>query len=114
LPKSALNTNVAVMVCSSSLHTWPRLSAVGSLPRRVKEDAKTGIEIWSLSLCDGTSAVGLFNRGRYEIEPPPRPKKGEPTPQTDLETPRPRHRQDGRVRDRSRRPGRIEEIVGNH
>ena len=31
-------------------------------------------------LADGTIAVGLFNRGRYEIEPPPRPKKGESAP----------------------------------
>jgi alpha-galactosidase len=53
---------------------------LGQEARRVKEDAKIGIEIWSRPLSDGATAVGLFNRGRYEIEPPPRPKKGEPAP----------------------------------
>jgi alpha-galactosidase len=51
---------------------------LGKSARRVKEDLQTGIEVWMRPLADGTLAVGLFNRGRYEIEPPRRPRKGEP------------------------------------
>jgi alpha-galactosidase len=53
---------------------------LGKEATRVKEDVKAGIEVWARPLADGSTAVGLFNRGRYEIEPPPRPKKGEPAP----------------------------------
>ncbi len=53
---------------------------LGKQATRVKEDPAAGVEVWARPLADGTIAVGLFNRGRYEIEPPPRPKKGEPAP----------------------------------
>ena len=53
---------------------------LGKQATRVKEDLKAGIEVWRRPLADGTIAVGLFNRGRHEIEPPPRPKKGEAAP----------------------------------
>jgi alpha-galactosidase len=52
--------------------------ALGRQATRVKEDKAAGVEVWARPLADGTTAVGLFNRGRYEVEPPPRPKKGEP------------------------------------
>ncbi len=52
--------------------------SLGKQATRVKDDLTTGVEVWMRPLADGTIAVGLFNRGRYEIEPPPRPKKGEP------------------------------------
>jgi alpha-galactosidase len=53
---------------------------LGKQATRVKEDVQAGVEVWARPLADGTVAVGLFNRGRYEVEPPPRPKKGEPEP----------------------------------
>ena len=45
---------------------------LGKQATRVKEDPATGREVWMRPLADGTIAVGLFNRGRYEIEPPSR------------------------------------------
>ncbi|HSV14604.1 MAG TPA: putative Ig domain-containing protein [Tepidisphaeraceae bacterium] len=53
---------------------------LGKQARRVAGDAKTGTEIWARPLSDGTIAVGLFNRGRNEIIPPQRAKKGEAAP----------------------------------
>ncbi len=46
----------------------------------VKEDAETGVDILAKPLADGTVAVGLFNRGRYELTPPARPRAGQPAP----------------------------------
>ncbi|HLJ57810.1 MAG TPA: putative Ig domain-containing protein [Chthonomonadaceae bacterium] len=51
---------------------------LGKQARRVKEDKARGIEVWARPLFDGTIAVGLFNRGRYELEPPRRQRSGEP------------------------------------
>jgi len=31
-------------------------------------------------LSDGTTAVGIFNTGRYELSPPPRARSGQPPP----------------------------------
>jgi alpha-galactosidase len=53
---------------------------LGKQARRVHEDRRAGTEVWARPLADGTIAVGLFNRGRYEVEGPPRPKKGQPAP----------------------------------
>ncbi|MBV9865428.1 MAG: putative Ig domain-containing protein [Abitibacteriaceae bacterium] len=53
--------------------------SLGQQARRVKEDLQTGLEVWSRPLADGTLAVGLFNRGRYEVESPRRPRAGEQT-----------------------------------
>jgi alpha-galactosidase len=49
---------------------------LGKEARRVKEDTKAGIEIWARPLADGTTAVGLFNRGRYLLQAPRRPRRG--------------------------------------
>jgi alpha-galactosidase len=46
--------------------------SLGKQATHVKEDAKTGIDILARPLSDGTMAVGLFNRGRYEIANPSR------------------------------------------
>src|SRR5205823_806195 len=54
--------------------------ALGKQARKVGGDAKSGTEVWARPLADGTMAVGLFNRGRYEIVAPPRAKKGEANP----------------------------------
>jgi alpha-galactosidase len=55
---------------------------LGKSATRVREDLQTGTEVWMRPLSDGTIAVGLFNRGRYEIEAPRRPRRGEqPTQQ---------------------------------
>src|SRR5262249_53597885 len=51
---------------------------LGKQARRVKEGRRAGTEVWARPLADGTVAVGLFNRGRYEIEGPRRPRAGEP------------------------------------
>jgi alpha-galactosidase len=53
---------------------------LGVQGKHVKEDAETGVDILTKPLSDGTLAVGLFNRGRYEMTPPPRGKKGESAP----------------------------------
>src|SRR4029077_21265668 len=45
---------------------------LGKQGRRVKEDTAAGYEIWSRPLADGTTAVGLFNRGRYQVMAPRR------------------------------------------
>ncbi len=45
---------------------------LGKQATRVKEDVESGIEIWARPLADGTMAVGLFNRGRYQVIPPRR------------------------------------------
>lgn len=50
---------------------------LGKEARRVKEDTTAGTEVWARPLADGTTAVALFNRGRYEIIAPRRPKKGQ-------------------------------------
>ena len=53
---------------------------LGKQATRVKDDASTGSEIWARPLADGTMAVGLFNRGRYQVMPPDRrrPIAGQP------------------------------------
>jgi alpha-galactosidase len=50
---------------------------LGKQATHVQEDAATGIDILSRPLADGTVAVGLFNRGRYEIVAPPRARAGQ-------------------------------------
>ena len=52
---------------------------LGKEATRVKEDKAAGTEVWMRPLADGTIAVGLFNRGRYEIESPRRRTRNEPT-----------------------------------
>jgi alpha-galactosidase len=54
--------------------------ALGKQARRIGDDGNDGTEAWARPLSDGTIAVGLFNRGRFEIVPPTRPKKGEANP----------------------------------
>jgi alpha-galactosidase len=54
--------------------------ALGTQATRARHDDEAGSEIWSKALTDGTIAVGLFNRGRYEIDGPPRPRAGEAAP----------------------------------
>lgn len=49
----------------------------GAEATRVSEDLQAGTEVWARPLSDGTFAVGLFNRGRYVIQAPRRPRKGE-------------------------------------
>lgn len=51
--------------------------ALGKQARRIGDDGNDGTEVWSRQLSDGTTAVGLFNRGRFEIVPPPRARRGE-------------------------------------
>ncbi len=46
--------------------------SLGVEARRISDDPKSGAEAWSRPLADGTVAVGLFNRGRYEVVAPPR------------------------------------------
>ncbi len=53
---------------------------LGKQATHVKEDSTTGVDILARPLADGTVAVGLFNRGRYEIVAPARPRAGQ-TPQ---------------------------------
>jgi alpha-galactosidase len=45
---------------------------LGKQAARIKDDVEHGVEIWARPLADGTTAVGLFNRGRYQIIPPQR------------------------------------------
>jgi alpha-galactosidase len=45
---------------------------LGKQATRVKDDVEHGVEIWARPLADGATAVGLFNRGRYQIIPPQR------------------------------------------
>lgn len=46
--------------------------ALGQEARRISEDTEKGTEVWARPLADGTMAVGLFNRGRYEVIEPSR------------------------------------------
>ncbi|HEY1684835.1 MAG TPA: putative Ig domain-containing protein [Tepidisphaeraceae bacterium] len=51
---------------------------LGKEARRIAVDEQAGTEVWARPLADGTMAVGLFNRGRYEIgEPSERHHKGD-------------------------------------
>ncbi len=50
---------------------------LGKQATRLKEDKEKGIEIWTRPLADGTVAVGLFNRGQYQLVPPPRPGRNQ-------------------------------------
>jgi alpha-galactosidase len=43
---------------------------LGKQATRVKDDTTAGIEIWARPLADGTIALGLFNRGRYQLNAP--------------------------------------------
>jgi alpha-galactosidase len=43
---------------------------LGKQATRVVDDPTAGIEIWARPLADGTMAVGLFNRGRYQLMAP--------------------------------------------
>jgi alpha-galactosidase len=49
---------------------------LGKQATRVKEDLEAGTEIWARPLADGTTAVGLFNRGRYLLQAPRRSRGG--------------------------------------
>lgn len=49
---------------------------LGRQATRVKEDLDAGTETWARPLADGTTAVGLFNRGRYLLQPPRRSRGG--------------------------------------
>ena len=51
--------------------------ALGKQASRISQDLTTGTEVWARPLSDGTFAVGLFNRGRYEVIAPPRPRRGQ-------------------------------------
>ncbi|HZZ27479.1 MAG TPA: glycoside hydrolase family 27 protein, partial [Pirellulales bacterium] len=64
---------------------------LGKQATHVKDDKPSGIEVLARPLADGTLAVGLFNRGRYELTPPSRPKANQQASVpvwklTDLET----------------------------
>jgi alpha-galactosidase len=52
--------------------------ALGKQAKRVGDKGNDGTEVWAKPLADGTVAVGLFNRGRYELLAPARPKRGQP------------------------------------
>ncbi|HXE54893.1 MAG TPA: putative Ig domain-containing protein [Tepidisphaeraceae bacterium] len=54
---------------------------LGKEARRISEDRATGAEVWARPLADGTMAVALFNRGRYELIPPRRARRGQPAPE---------------------------------
>ncbi|HEY2587823.1 MAG TPA: putative Ig domain-containing protein [Tepidisphaeraceae bacterium] len=55
---------------------------LGKEATRVKEDTEAGTEIWARPLADGTTGVGLFNRGRYLLQAPRRRRgAAENTPQ---------------------------------
>ncbi len=54
--------------------------SLGKQGTHVKEDAETGVDVIARPLADGTLAVGLFNRGRYDLTPPARARAGQPAP----------------------------------
>lgn len=56
--------------------------ALGKQARRVAENSGESTEVWSRPLSDGTLAVGLFNRGRFEMLAPNRTRRAGTNPTT--------------------------------
>ncbi len=51
---------------------------LGKQAHMIHDDPDNGTEIWARPLADGSVAVGMFNRGRFQIVAPRKPKTTQP------------------------------------